>query len=81
MSNRKPHNHLAGYIFERKHSMGHIVCFDAEKAGIDAENKYVVVIECMTRDSIIGPCFTNLPKARDFVKDDLIGTSGYIWTS
>lgn len=33
---RKPHNHLAGYVCERKHPLqGHVVVFEASKAGID----------------------------------------------
>ena len=76
-SKRKPHNDLAGYIFERKHPRGHIVCLDAREAGIDVEDRYVVTIE--GEQSAIGPSFTALPKARAFVKSDLAGESGYDW--
>lgn len=79
MSNRKPHNHLSGYIFERKHPLGHIVCFEAKKADIDIENKYVVTLELQSGDGRIGPCFTSIPKARSFVTDELAGLSGYDW--
>lgn len=74
---RKPHNHLAGYVFERKHPRGHIVCFVAQEAGINVEHKYVVTIE--GEKSAIGPDFTSLPKARAFVDDELNGVSGYDW--
>lgn len=77
MSSRKPHNHLAGYVFERKHPRGHIVCFVAAEADIDTDYKYVVTIE--GEESCIGPSFTSLPKARDFVSDELAGVSGYDW--
>lgn len=77
MSNRKPHNDFNGYIFERKHPKGHIICLNAKEAGIDAENKYVVTIE--GPESYIGPSFTSLPKAREFVKDELNNQSGYDW--
>lgn len=76
-SKRKPHNDFAGYVFERKHPLGHIVCLVAEDAGIDADDKYVVTIEAA--DSIIGPSFSSIAKARDFVKEDLDGNSGYSW--
>tara|TARA_R100000234_G_C4997263_1_gene178572 strand:+ start:662 stop:922 length:261 start_codon:yes stop_codon:yes gene_type:complete len=74
---RKPHNHLAGYVFERKHPAGHIVCFVAEAAGIDADHKYVVTLE--SDDPRIGPSFTSLPKARLFVHKELAGRSGWDW--
>ena len=45
MNKRKPHNDLAGYIFERKHPCGHIIIFNAKEAGIDCEHKYVVCVE------------------------------------
>ena len=36
-SKRKPHNDLAGYVCERKHSAGgHLVLFEAAVQGIDA---------------------------------------------
>jgi len=73
----KPHNDLAGYVFERKHPAGHIVCFVASAAGIDTDHKYVVTLE--GEDPRIGPSFTSLPKARQFVKDELAGNSGYAW--
>ena len=77
MSNRKPHNHLAGYQFERKHPLGHIVCYIAAEQDIDVPGKYVVCIE--GEHSAIGPDFTSIPKAREFVKHELAGTSGYDW--
>ena len=75
-STRKPHNHLAGYVFERKHSLGHIVCLIAEKAGIDSDAKYVVVIE---NQGLIGPSFSSVPKARAFVNSEITGESSYDW--
>ena len=77
MTKLKPHNDLAGYVFERKHPAGHIVCFIARDAGIDTDLKYVVTVEGPS--SFIGPSFTSLPKARQFVKDELAGVSGYDW--
>jgi len=77
-SSRKPHNCMLGYIFERKHPLGHIVCFDAGQAGIDCADKYVVTIES-GNDCTIGPSFTSLPKARQFVREELAGKSGYNW--
>lgn len=75
---RKPHNHLAGYVFERKHPAGHIVCFVAEAAGIHAAFKYVVTLE-LDDDTCFGPSFTSLPKARLFVHEELAGRSGWDW--
>ncbi len=77
MSKRKPHNDLAGYVFEYKHRYGHIVCYIAEEAGLDADDKYIIVIEA--HHSMMGPSFPSLPKARAFVKDELAGQSGYDW--
>ena len=78
MSNRKPHNDYAGYVFERKHDGlgGHLVCLVAEEQGIDAEDKYIVVLE---PQSALGPSFPSIPKARDFVRDEIAGESGYDW--
>ena len=78
-STRKPHNYMLGYVFERKHPLGHIVCFVSDLAGIDCEDKYVVTIEAGA-DSVIGPSFSSVPKAREFVKRELEGKSGYSWT-
>ncbi len=77
-SKRKPHNDFAGYIFERKCRMGHLVCLNAIEAEIDAEHKYVVVFEGKFK-KMIGMSFASLAKAREFVKLDAAGLSGYQW--
>jgi hypothetical protein len=80
LSKRKPHNHYAGYVFERKHPKGHLVCVIAKEFGIEAEHKYLVVLECKDpKDSKIGLSFTSLPKAREWVKEDCLGQSWYVW--
>ena len=79
MIDRNPHNHLAGYVFERKHPRGHIVCYEAEKQDFDAtDGRYIVVIET-GNGRHVGPQFTSPPKARVFVKAELDGGSGYDW--
>ena len=74
-SKRKPHRHLAGYVFERKFKDGHLVCYIADDAGICSEHKYVVVWE--RAESIIGLSFTSERKARAFVKESAQGTTDY----
>ncbi|MCR9236183.1 MAG: hypothetical protein NXI17_05885 [Alphaproteobacteria bacterium] len=75
---RKPHNDLAGYLFERKFKNGHLACYIADEAGIDCEDKYVAVYHSPDAGHI-GPSFTSLPKARAFVKDCLEAPDDYDW--
>lgn len=68
-SKRKPHNHLAGYQFERRFRDGHLVCYEASKQGIDADNRWVLVFERPeSKESAIGPSYTSLKKARADMK-------------
>lgn len=81
-SKRKPHNHYAGYQFERKCPRlgGHLVCVIASEAGIDHQGKYANLLECEDKSrSRIGPSFTSLPKARKFVRDELDDNSLWDW--
>lgn len=79
MSNRKPHNNNAGYIFEVKFRNGHLACYVAAEAGIDCEGKYVTVYHA-PNENHIGPSFTSLPKAREFVKDCKFAPNEYDWS-
>ncbi len=77
ISTRKPHNHYAGYVFERKHPLGHLVCVTSKEFGFPAQHKYLILLE--GKNSRIGMSFSSLPKAREFVKADCSGDSGYDW--
>lgn len=71
ISNRKPHNHLAGYICELRnpHSGGHTVIYDAVKASLDPEpGRYFA--SCETHSQL--EYASSLPKARVMMKDPTI---------
>lgn len=90
-STRKPHNHIAGYVCERKHPLGgHLVIYDATKQSLgdieDLGGRWVVVWEgCPSAlhqynaSSVIGPGFTNMPAARSFFKSESQLVQGYDW--
>jgi hypothetical protein len=66
-SNRKPFNHLAGYIASRHNIVnnGWVVIYNAEEQGADTSGgRYLVVCE------LHNTCanFTSLPKARPCLK-------------
>lgn len=79
VSKRKPHNHYNGYVFEKKHPMGHLVCVVGKDFGIESEYKYLILLERAEGESKIGISFSSIPKAREFVKADCKGDSGYDW--
>ena len=71
---RKPHNHYAGYVFEKKADVlnGHLVCVIADEIGLDSDDKYLVLLERAEKEnSRIGASFTSIPKARAFVNSEL----------
>ena len=81
-SNRKPHNHIPGYITERRHpDGGHLVIWNAEVSYMETEHKYVITLERapLLLDgppaSSTGPSFTSLPKAREWYKAELTAPS------
>jgi hypothetical protein len=84
-SKRKPHNHLAGYVCERKHTNGgHLVLFDAPLAGLDDDwGRWVVVWmdgpDPVEQGDAIGPNFTNQREARAFIKHEASGPADFDW--
>jgi hypothetical protein len=59
---RKPHNHLAGYVAERRNPFteGYVVIWEAEAAGIDVEARWAVT--CEAHGTIVGE--TSVARAR-----------------